>query len=303
MSGELLSIKTAVEVAISAVVVGGFYIYVPSLVVPIVVLVVGSWYKYLNSLKRKVKPVLTPELWKQFPLVEKIRISHNSALYRFALPHPDDVLGLPIGQHISVQAEIDGKLVQRSYTPTSSDDDLGHFDLVIKTYPNGNISKWIDELKIGEKITVKGPKGQFKYRPGLVRAFGMIAGGTGITPMLQIIRAVCKNPYDKTRVSLIFANVTVDDILLKDELDSLASKHENFTVFYTLDKPPQGWTGGSGFVTPEIIEKYCPKPAQDVKILLCGPLPMVSAMTKVCESLGYEKARSVSKLEDQIFKF
>jgi hypothetical protein len=52
--------------------------------------------------------------------------------YRFALPHPSDVLGLPIGQHISVSAEINGKDVMRSYTPTSSDDDLGHFDLLIK---------------------------------------------------------------------------------------------------------------------------------------------------------------------------
>lgn len=52
--------------------------------------------------------------------------------YRFALPHPSDVLGLPIGQHISVSAEINGKEIMRSYTPTSSDDDLGHFDLLIK---------------------------------------------------------------------------------------------------------------------------------------------------------------------------
>lgn len=52
--------------------------------------------------------------------------------YRFALPSPEATLGLPIGQHISVQAEIGGKNVMRSYTPTSSDDDKGHFDLLIK---------------------------------------------------------------------------------------------------------------------------------------------------------------------------
>ena len=52
--------------------------------------------------------------------------------YRFGLPSKDDVLGLPIGQHISVQAEISGKNIMRSYTPTSSDDDLGHFDLLVK---------------------------------------------------------------------------------------------------------------------------------------------------------------------------
>jgi ferredoxin-NADP reductase len=56
----------------------------------------------------------------------------NASSYRFALPHPNDVLGLPIGQHISVQAAINGKELVRSYTPTSSDDDLGRFDLMIK---------------------------------------------------------------------------------------------------------------------------------------------------------------------------
>ena len=52
--------------------------------------------------------------------------------YRFALPRQNDILGLPIGQHIAVSAEIDGKDIMRSYTPTSSDDDVGHFDLLIK---------------------------------------------------------------------------------------------------------------------------------------------------------------------------
>jgi len=131
----------------------------------------------------------------------------------------------------------------------------------------------------------------------------MIAGGTGITPMLQIIRAITKNPDDKTTVNLIFANQTEDDILLRDELDYLAAKHDNFKVYYSLDRPPAGWTKGSGFVTPEVIKQHCPPPADDVKILLCGPIPMISAMAKHCESLGYKKARAISKLEDQIFKF
>jgi len=240
---------------------------------------------------------------KFFVLIEKQIISHNVALYRFKLPKPDGILGLPIGQHISVQADINGKLIQRSYTPTSSDDDIGRFDLVIKSYENGNISKYFGELQIGQTISVKGPKGQFKYTPGIVRAFGMIAGGTGITPMLQIIRAIIKNPLDKTIVNLIFANVTIDDILLKDELDLLAKDNENFNVFYTLDKPPNDWNGGSGFVTKEIIKSHCPPPANDIKILLCGPPPMINAMSKNCEALGYDKPRSVSKLEDQVFKF
>lgn len=296
------NINTITLASFSAAILCGFYYFLPE-IFPIVVAVVGgTWFKHIY-LDKKQRSVLHPDLWQEFVLVEKHKISHNVALYRFELHRPDDVLGLPIGQHISVQAEIDGKIISRSYTPTSSDDDVGHFDLVVKSYPNGTLSKYIGNLIVGQNISVKGPKGQFKYKPGLVRAFGMIAGGTGITPMLQIIRAIAKNPDDKTSVSLIFANQTEEDILLKDELDILAAKHRNFRVHYTLDRPPAVWTGGSGFVTSEIIKQYCPPPADDVKILICGPNPMVSMMAKHCESLGYKKARTISKLEDQVFKF
>lgn len=161
---------------------------------------------------------------------------------------------MPIGQHITIQAEIDGKPIQRSYTPVSSDDDRGSFSLLIKSYPTGNISKYVANLKIGETIKVKGPKGQFKYTPGLVKRFGMIAGGTGITPMLQIIRAITSNPDDKTEVDLIFANVNAEDILLKEDLDALAKQHANFRVYYVLNNPPEGWTGGVGFVTGDMIK-------------------------------------------------
>ena len=145
------------------------------------------------------------------------------------------------------------------------------------------MSKVIGQLKIGDTIRVKGPKGQMVYRPGLIRAFGMIAGGTGITPMLQIIRAILKNPSDRTQISLIFANVNEDDILLRKELEQLArDEKDRFKLYLVLNNPPPGWTGGVGFVSEEMIEEHCPKPDKDIKILMCGPPPMISAMKKHC---------------------
>ncbi|KAI8049528.1 hypothetical protein BDF22DRAFT_699139 [Syncephalis plumigaleata] len=251
----------------------------------------------------KNKAVLDTQVFRKFPLSEKHVISHNTALYRFALPSEDAVLGLPIGQHISVQATIDGKEVMRSYTPTSSDDDRGHFDLIVKSYPLGKISKMFSELKIGDCIQVRGPKGAFKYEPNLVKHLGMIAGGTGITPMLQVIRAILKNPADTTRVNLIFANISEEDILLRKELDELASNHEQFSVYYVLNNEPQDWKGGVGFVTEEMIREHCPAPSPDTKILLCGPPPMLKAMAEHCVNIGFDKPKVVSKLEDQVFRF
>jgi len=247
--------------------------------------------------------VLKPDQFQEFELADKTVISHNVALYKFNLPSPNSILGLPIGQHVSIAANIDGKEIVRSYTPTSSDNDRGHFSLLIKTYPTGNISKYIGNLKIGQTIRVKGPKGQFVYTPNMVHAFGMIAGGTGITPMLQIIRAIVENPEDKTQVDLIFANVNQEDILLKEDLDELAQNHTNFRAHYVLNNPPEAWNGGVGFVTADMIKDWSPAPAHDVKMLICGPPPMVSAMKKATTALGFEPAKPVSKLDHQVFCF
>ncbi|THU94829.1 ferredoxin reductase-like protein [Dendrothele bispora CBS 962.96] len=259
---------------------------------------------YFVFLSGPRKPVLKPSEWQEFPLVQKIKISPNTAIYRFALPSPKDVLGLPIGQHISISAEINGKDIMRSYTPISSDDDLGHFDLLIKSYEAGNISRLFSLLKIGDKIKVKGPKGQFVYTPTLTSHIGMIAGGTGITPMLQVIKAALKNPNDRTKLSLIYANVNEEDILMRKELESLRNAHpDRFTLYYVLNNPPAGWTGGVGFVTKDQIVTHLPGATKDCKVLMCGPPPMMTAMKKHLDELKFPAPRTVSKLADQVFLF
>lgn len=110
-------------------------------------------------------------------------------------------------------------------------------------------------LVVGQSINVRGPKGAMVYTPNMVRHFGMIAGGTGITPMLQIIRAVIRGRAsgDKTQIDLIFANVNPEDILLREDLDQLAKDDKGFRVYYVLNNPPEKWEGGMGFVTQEMI--------------------------------------------------
>ncbi|KAF2288141.1 hypothetical protein GH714_004632 [Hevea brasiliensis] len=103
------------------------------------------------------------------------------------------------------------------------------FKLVKLTKLSHNVSKFtfalptptsVLGLPIGQHISCRGKdsqgeEGRFRYQPGQVRAFGMLAGGSGITPMFQVARAILENPKDKTKVHLIYANVTYEDILLK----------------------------------------------------------------------------------------
>ncbi|KAK2631416.1 hypothetical protein EUGRSUZ_L02937 [Eucalyptus grandis] len=202
---------------------------------------------------------------------------------------PSSVLGLPIGQHISCRGkDSQGEEVIKPYTPTTLDSDVGYFELVIKMYPQGRMSHHFREMRVGDYLSVKGPKGRFRYQPGQVRAFGMIAGGSGITPMFQVARAILENPKDKTKVHLIYANVTSEDILLREELDGLASSYpDGFKIYYVLNQPPEGWDGGVGFVSKEMIQTYCPAPGPGIQILRCGPPPMNKAMGGHLEALGY----------------
>jgi cytochrome-b5 reductase len=208
-------------------------------------------------------------------------------------------LGLPVGKHFNIRATIDGKIVQRSYTPTSLDDDIGWCELVIKVYfanvhPNfpegGKMSQYLDGLQIGDHIEVHGPKGLIEYLghgklvikdlKGAVKTsatcknIGMIAGGTGITPMFQVIKSMLKDPSDNTNVYLLFANQTADDILLSEELNEIAS-HPNINIWYTLDRAPADWKYSTGFINQDMLRDHMPPPGPDSIILMCGPPPMI----------------------------
>ncbi|CEG76749.1 hypothetical protein RMATCC62417_11606 [Rhizopus microsporus] len=146
----------------------------------------------------------------------------------------------------------------------------------------GSLQSQLKMMKVGDRIGVRGPKGAFIYSPNMVKEIGMVAGGTGITPMLQIIKAILRNPADKTKISLIFGNVTKPDILLEEELQGLVEQHpDRFSVYHVLNEPPENWNQGVGFITKDILEQRLPKPSNDVKILVCGPPPMVKAVTNV----------------------
>ncbi|CAI5759151.1 unnamed protein product [Candida verbasci] len=277
----------------------------PLIIFATIVSIISSFViYYLFQQSKKSKPILKPDEFIKFPILKITKVSHNSKIYKFGLPKPSDKLNLPIGQHISIGSIINGKEIVRSYTPISNSDQLGSFDLLIKTYDQGNISKFMNEKKEGDLIDIRGPKGFFTYTPNMTKSFGMIAGGTGIAPMYQIITHILNNPDDKTKIHLLYANVTENDILLRKELDELVLKHpQQFKIHYVLNQKPENWEYSIGFVTPELIEKYLPKSSIDNNLLLCGPPPMISAMKKAAVELGFAKAKPVSKLGDEVFVF
>lgn len=275
-------------------------------------------YRYLN--RRYRPPVLLedPETKYTVKMVEREEISHDTRRFRFALPSAEHVLGLPTGQHIYLVATINGQPVPRPYTPVTSDKHHGYFDLVVKVYfrnvhpkfpEGGKMSQHLESMAIGDTIQVRGPSGLIRYEgrgkfaikpdkkspPQSYQAseIGMIAGGTGITPMLQIIRQVFSDPEDKTNCALIFANQTEDDILLRPELEEVLRQNPGrFRLYLTVDRPKDGWTQGVGFVSADMIERNLPPPSDNSVILMCGPPPMINFACKPnLEKLGYNPKR------------
>jgi len=218
--------------------------------------------------------------------------------------------------------------IMRKYTPTTNDRDaVGFVDLVLKVYrrkglegavdrfpDGGKMSQYLDSLSIGSKVDVKGPVGLHEYKghgvfkdgKAEIKAnnIGMIAGGTGITPMLQIIKAVLDNSSDKCSLSLLFANRGIDDILVRDYLEEYLKRYPNrLKLFYTLEVPPENWIQnsfsdgigrGKGFVNAEMMSDALPAPGKDTVILCCGPPPMIDYACKPgLSDLGHDKSRII----------
>ena len=120
--------------------------------------------------------VLNPAVFKDFKVLQVIKVSHNTKLIRFEIPFGKP-LGLPIGRHVSVRADIEGSKVIRAYTPTSRPDQTGYFDLLIKSYEFGKMSKHLHSLKVGQSLEVRGPVGRFQYSKNSYERIGLVAGG------------------------------------------------------------------------------------------------------------------------------
>jgi cytochrome-b5 reductase len=228
-----------------------------------------------------------------FPLAARTRVSHNAELLTFELPDPRAQLGLAAGQHIAVCITVAGEVVRRPYTPVTPPGTRGTFQLLVKVYPTGVVSRYLAGLAVGDAVAFSGPGGRFVHVAGAFRRLGMVCGGSGVTPMLQIMRAIAADPADRTEVSLIYANVTEADIMLRAELDEVVAAlgpDRARAVYYVLNEPPaEGWQGGTGFVSAEMIREHMPPPADDTKLLFCGPLPMVKAMQDHAKALGYAR--------------
>jgi len=123
----------------------------------------------------------------------------------------------------------------------------------------------------------------------------MVAAGTGITPMWQVLSAILADTENMPRVKLLFANRNEDDILLREELDALAAKHDNFEVWYTLSgKAPEGWSFSTGRINEAMLREHIFPAGDETLCLLCGPQGMIDQACKPnLLNMGYPETSMV----------
>ncbi|KAL0486954.1 cytochrome-b5 reductase [Acrasis kona] len=164
-------------------------------------------------------------------------------------------------------------------------------------------------MKQGDVMQVKGPTGPILYHQNgmltihnkSVKALqlNMIAGGTGITPMFQIIRKVLECSGDDTLIKMVYANNTLEDILLKKELEELQNKYnKQFFVWHVLMESPkdQDFKCSVGFINEDILREHLYKADENSIVLICGPPVMIEACVRPSlDNMGYT--------DDNVFEF
>jgi ferredoxin-NADP reductase len=192
------------------------------------------------------------------------------------------------GQYVSLQVEVGGILTNRPFSIASSPSQSGYYDLTVKRVPGGLVSNYLlDTLQEGDHLTSSAPDGCFVYNPLLHgQRLVFIAGGSGITPFMSMIRDGSDRGQDR-HITLIYGNRSEDDIIYHEELTALAARLTHFIYVPVIEQPGTGYTGEKGFITGDLIERA----AGDLKgamFYLCGP----SGMYDFC--LAELQARNIS---------
>lgn len=115
---------------------------------------------------------------------------------------------------------------------------------------------------------------------------GLIAGGTGIAPIFQIIQTLLKT--SDLELTLLFSNVVEEDILLREKLDKFQEEYSTrFKAHYVLTNPADTWTELKGRIDKDKVGKYLPAPASTTQICVCGPVSMTNGMELMLHEMGY----------------
>ena len=199
-----------------------------------------------------------------------------------------DWAGHRAGQHVDIRLTAeDGYQAERSYSIASAPNGT-RLDLTVVRIADGEVSPYLaDELKPGDRIELRGPVGgYFVWEPPQGGPLLLVAGGSGIAPLMAMIRLRAAAGSD-VDTRLLFSSRDWDDIIYRDELERLNGN--GLTVVHTLtSSQPPGWTGYARLVDAEMLAEVGPSPAERPRVYVCGPTPFAEAVTEALVHLGHD---------------
>lgn len=231
--------------------------------------------------KKSPKKEVTASGPHYYDLKVKDIIQETKDAISIVFEHPQEKIIYKSGQFLTLIVKVDGKEIRRAYSLCSSPFIDPNLAVTVKRVEKGLMSNWLpDSLKKGDTVKVMEPMGQFttEFNADRKRHIVMFSGGSGITPMMSIIKSVLVQE-SQSIVSLIYCNRDIDSIIFKNELESLETKYEGrLHVIHILDNAPMNWQGYSGLLNHEMLTKLferIPDWGNDTTYLMCGPEGMM----------------------------
>jgi glycine betaine catabolism B len=215
--------------------------------------------------------------------------THDTKTLRFEVPKERRFRAKP-GQFLTFQWTIDGRRVTRSYTISSSPIHEDYVEITPKSIENGCASLFLNErAKPSLIVEASGPYGQFYFDETVHKSIVLIAAGSGITPMISMLRYIDDLKL-ATSVTLLYCVRTAADIIFQSELARLARSLPNFKYEVCLSQPDLAWNGHSGRLTGEFVSQHLID-VGSLTFFVCGPKGFMDSARQILSTLGVKQER------------
>lgn len=221
-------------------------------------------------------------------IVELAQISSNVVKLHLRRMGDDKQIKLDSGQFYEL--EIPGTQTTRSYSPCNTSNNKGDLEFLIRVLEDGKFSNFLkQDAKVGQVINVKGPSGIFSLKENGFTPRYFVAGGTGLAPVLSMVRRM--NEWDEPQKCVIYFGVNTEpEVFYVHELEQLAREMKSLEVRICVWKATDSWHGEHGSVV-DVLRRDLTETTAKPDLYLCGPPGMVDATFAVCADVGIPKER------------
>ena len=194
------------------------------------------------------------------------------------------------GQHVDVRLTAeDGYQAQRSYSIASAPEDDGRVAITVERLDDGEVSPYlVGEAKVGDRIELRGPiGGYFVWKAEDSRPLLLIAGGSGVVPLMAMLRHR-SSAIQKAPARLLYSSRTIDDVIYREELDRLEASGDALEVFHALTRAqPEGWKGYGRRIDRAMVREVAWPQDQAPAAFICGPTAFVETAANLLVESGY----------------